>query len=785
MEYKPINKHKKILCYQQKAVEKTISFLEKGDKDKFLLQAPTGSGKTFILASIIDKYIENFELSLNKTTFIFIAPSTGKLDHQGYEKITSYLKNDWVKGFETNYIGLVDSKSKTQYLSNINYFKPNNVYFIGWNLISKNTKIMNIDSEKNDLFKVIFNTKDQKINIVLIIDEAHREFSGELSADSRKQLIEILDPYKTICVSATLDNPDFVISVHEVRDEAAIKKEIEINSGTTEMPKDLEVGDEIEILVKSALDKQKTIKKEYFKKNISNQPLILIQIPNNKFAANFTDDYYKKRVEDIIEKMGYKKDLNYAVWLDKEKPKISKLEITSLNSSIEILIFKQAIAIGWDIPRANILIRLREAKSPKFNIQTLGRILRNPFFKFYDSPLIDNAFVYTFDKNYINLIKKESFIFDSKNIKKANRSDRGKNIDFIINKIKFDVSLDNDNTNSLVNYIVEELFKNDKFTINFFEYQHEISNNNLKFDSTKFVDTNNELSDQLQNNSSQYNNFSQQSFRFYSEKNTLLNLFIKYKTISSISHLHSLVFDRISESKKINEINKKIKEFYYSIIYNYNKDIFENPIKKDVYSLTIIEYIFFLIDKFQEENFQVVTEEFELPIQYEFNDDNFIDEWDKVNVYDFSLNNDLLSSNNEKEFYKSIMSRFADNSNDNINISLFRNGVGSQDYYLEYFNEISTISKFYPDFLLINHNKKILMIIEVKGYKDKNIDKEINNKLKSFNDNLSKIKNTKFSEYKVLFYFATFDSKNGKLKFINKTEYDFPYIINVINDYTN
>lgn len=768
--------NKKILFYQQKAIKDTINFLE--HNSKVLLQAPTGSGKTFILASIIDKYIENFNLSFNKTTFIFIAPSTGKLDHQGYEKITSYLRNDWVKGFVTNYIGIIDSKTKTQYLANIDYFKPNNVYFIGWNLLSKNTKIMNIDSEKNDLFKVIYNTTDKNINIVLIIDEAHREFSGELSADSRKQLMEILNPYKTICVSATLDNPDLVISANEVRDEAAIKKEVEINSGTSDIPKDLKIGDEIEILVKSALVKQKSIKKEYFKKNISNQPLILIQIPNNKLDSNLTDDYYKKRVENIIEEDGYKKDLNYAVWLDKEKPKISKSEITSLNSSIEILIFKQAIAIGWDIPRANILIRLREAKSPKFNIQTLGRILRNPFFKFFNSDLIDNAFVYTFDNNYINLIKQESFVFDEKNIKKVSRSDRGKNIDLIINKIKIDDLLDQDNNDCLVDYVVNTLFKNNTFCNGFFQWEHEISVNDFKFNSTKLINKSELLSYELNNKSSQG------SFKFHSD--TLLNVFIKYKTISNSSHLHSLIFDKITESKLLNKINKKIKDFYYSIIYNNSKSIFENNFKKDVYKLTIMEYVTFLIDEFRKKHFKIRTEDFRLPIQYNFHSNDIEECWDKVNAYDISLNDKSLFSSNEKEFYKSIKTRFIDNNNDNLSITIFRNGVGIQDYYLEYFNEISKISRFYPDFLLINHSKKIVIIIEAKGYKNKNIDKEMINKFNSFH-NYHKFIYNKFSEYKIILFFTAFDDKKNELIFIDNNidnnEHKFSHIINLINDY--
>ncbi|MEG1146757.1 MAG: hypothetical protein RSD06_05570 [Bacilli bacterium] len=173
---------------------------------------------------------------------------------------------------------------------------------------------MNIDSERNDLFKVIANTKDENIKIVLIIDEAHREFDSELSANSRKDVLKNLDAFKTICVSATLDNPDFTISSQEVRDEAAIKEKVIINAGLSDIHKydEYENSDQVTILINTAIAKQEEIKKEYFKKNISNKPLLLIQIPND-----ITDEEYKRsycnQIEKIIENKGYKKNENYAV----------------------------------------------------------------------------------------------------------------------------------------------------------------------------------------------------------------------------------------------------------------------------------------------------------------------------------------------------------------------------------------------------------------------------------------------------------------------------------------
>jgi len=60
------------------------------------------------------------------------------------------------------------------------------------------------------------------------------------------------------------------------------------------------------------------------------------------------------------------------------------------------LIFKQAIALGWDCPRAQILVIFRETKEKVFLIQTVGRIMRMPEFHHYESrPELNKGYVFT------------------------------------------------------------------------------------------------------------------------------------------------------------------------------------------------------------------------------------------------------------------------------------------------------------------------------------------------------------------------------------------------------
>jgi len=61
------------------------------------------------------------------------------------------------------------------------------------------------------------------------------------------------------------------------------------------------------------------------------------------------------------------------------------------------LIFKQAIALGWDCPRAQILVLFRDWKSLTFSVQTVGRIMRmpEPDTGHYPIEILNHGFVYT------------------------------------------------------------------------------------------------------------------------------------------------------------------------------------------------------------------------------------------------------------------------------------------------------------------------------------------------------------------------------------------------------
>ena len=649
----------KELDFQQKAIDYAFNFLVEQNKNEFNLQAPTGSGKTYILGSIINRLFKNNYLNQNNLAFVFISPSQGKIDYQNYEKITQYLENELFTGFFTNYIG-TNKKNKVDF-QNINYFEANNVYFLGWQLFASGTTLTNINTEQNNIFRIINNTKNKNIKIILIIDEAHREYEKRKDNDTIKnQVIEQLNPIKIIRVSATLKendiNVDYEISYDDVIAENAIKPRVLLN----------EIDDKIlphfnlhkwEDLISLAINKQQKIKAEYKKRNIHQLPLMLIQIPNNETTLHLKKNYFRDKLKDIFKKYGFSEKHNLAFWLNDYKTKtINDIkEITKTTSPIEILIFKIAVATGGGVPRANMLVRLRDSNLKSFNIQTLGRILRNSFFKIYNNPLIDYAYVYTDDVKYENIIKHESPLVIDHKIDVSSRIDKEyvKKSKFEINKLLY--KCDDNSKNLIYKKIAQQIIANSDFQKKFMKIDKNVAPvyTNASINSKNIIDSNKiDYYDDINKTGKQ-----QYQYQFIFDKETLFQLYMKYLLIINKHRAWEKEVLSIIQNN-ISKINKRIKDFYLAMIRNHSKSLFDN----DKY--TIFEKMDLLFNIEIKENFHIHKEKYILPNQYKYNTKYFKK---SINHFTFGImpnDNEKIWSKFEKMFCDDVLCNFSTDDNE-------------------------------------------------------------------------------------------------------------------------
>ena len=92
-----------------------------------------------------------------------------------------------------------------------------------------------------------------------------------------------------------------------------------------------------------------------------------------------------------------------AVWLSDRHENLEDIDSPTAKSCAVII--KQAVATGWDCPRAHILVKLRDNMDETFEIQTIGRIRRMPEARHYENDLLDSCYLYTLDEKFTAGVK--------------------------------------------------------------------------------------------------------------------------------------------------------------------------------------------------------------------------------------------------------------------------------------------------------------------------------------------------------------------------------------------
>lgn len=389
--------------YQDEAVndlsQKLYKLLKRpGARQNLIFKAPTGSGKTVMMASLLNKFCEElperYELEKRKAAFIWIAPN--KLYIQSYNALKGYFA-------EMRSIKPIFFEDVTD-----NELQPNEVLFVNWESINKekNTMIKENETNKN-LYSFINKAKLNDTEIIVIIDEEHM-FANTKTAKRANEVLQKIYPKVEIRVSATpTTNSDYrtLVERQDVIAEEMIKEGIILNPALDTI---VQQGRSLEeILLEQALAKREELRQAYESLGVKINPLLLIQLPNDTSDNNTADD--EKYIDVVLQNLEVKYNITInnnklAVWLSGRKDNVEDIE--KPDNMVEVLLFKQAIALGWDCPRAGVLLIFRELKSTTFTIQTVGRILRMPEQKHYPNPLLNQGYVFTnLSKNQIEIVK--------------------------------------------------------------------------------------------------------------------------------------------------------------------------------------------------------------------------------------------------------------------------------------------------------------------------------------------------------------------------------------------
>lgn len=411
---------------QQRAVDELLEYFKESyynnEINKIIeFKAPTGSGKTFMISNFIDK-ASIYHQDLNrdqKIIFVIATLSSAKLPIQMENNINEYLsylenKNLKVKRYES-------PSSSSDKLKDGDY-----------RIIANNNEIIIFGTQSFGKGKIyteqgIFNAfldqiEKENYKLIYIRDEAHvgsekeqknaskfLDYDDDISKsnDEKIRFEKKIQQAASFIVKMTATPKgkyeQVIITEKDLENDNIhlLKNKMEQNSGLG-FEKSSTI-DNIQLL-QIAIKKFKEIKNKYidFKNEpglVNINPAMLIQV-SDKFKGN--EKEFEENINLIVKTLK-ENGLTYVKYfssekIDSDQRAIKSLQDISRNSSdIDAIIFKVGPATGWNIPRACMLIQLRNVSSNTLNIQTIGRIKRNPNpnYPFPNESIANQYFIYT------------------------------------------------------------------------------------------------------------------------------------------------------------------------------------------------------------------------------------------------------------------------------------------------------------------------------------------------------------------------------------------------------
>lgn len=397
LEYEDILKKLKDSPYDSQAQKESLKG-RNGNEFVIQINAPTGSGKTVLIGNIVDEFFKDY-------VHILFSPGSGDLEEQTARRLSEILGESRVHRIESSLLSY-DAQPGETYVGNWEQFVSRNKATGEYkNRIAR-------EGDNVSFFDWVSNIGSKFIPVVITIDEAH--YGARASSAIQSFLADITTRlgYSPLIIEASATNIfDNHLSVNidrkDVIDAGLMRRSIKLNNESLISealnkltPEQLNGSFDIEkLLLDKALEQQALLNKEYIRvgasvvkdgEKIYYRSLIGIQVPNGIVGNGLI-----QRIETYLNEKGISKEnKRLAIYLANDKTD-NMDDIQQPWSPVDVLIYKQGIATGWDCPRAQILVGYRHITSKVFTTQNLGRFLRTTEAKHYGNVALDTTYVFS------------------------------------------------------------------------------------------------------------------------------------------------------------------------------------------------------------------------------------------------------------------------------------------------------------------------------------------------------------------------------------------------------
>lgn len=331
-----------------------------------LLQAPTGSGKTLLASRVLAGLSEDDQI-----LWFWFAPFAGVVEQT---RLT------------------LQSQAPTLPLLNltvdrrVDALRPGGVFVTTWQSVATSNKEGRKARVSGDaglaVDELVAAAREAGFRIGCVVDEAHHGFKK--AAEAKRFFTEVLQPEYTLLMTATPKDQDAKafaketgyqvgdendwasISRYDGVKQGLLKSGVKMARFIVKNVEDLLLIDFERTALLECTAMHRRIKSILQKQRVPVTPLMLVQVPNG-------GKYLEMAKEYLIDTLGFPESAVKVHTADEPDPDLMAL---ANDPTVEVLLFKMAVALGFDAPRAWTLAALRGARDSSFGVQVVGRLMR-------------------------------------------------------------------------------------------------------------------------------------------------------------------------------------------------------------------------------------------------------------------------------------------------------------------------------------------------------------------------------------------------------------------------
>lgn len=401
-----------LISFQQTAVSKLLAEINSavayykvdGRPQVIAFRAPTGSGKTIVMTTVIEDILNGTETTVEQPEAIFVWLSDSpQLNEQSRTKIIQ--KADKIRPNQC--VTIKDDSFDQEMLDD------GMIYFLNTQKLGKSSRLVNGgDSRTYTIWQTLQNTAEQKgDHLYVIIDEAHRgmhdrdaarattimqKFLKGSEADGLEAMPIVIgmsatdERFRRLVGNISSVRHDVDVRTDEVRSSGLLKDRIIITYPEKDSIDDM-------VILQAAADewKDKCEHWNYYCETQHSQqvrPVLVIQVENrNNDSASATEiseclSRIESRTGARFSEYEVVHTFGQTATIEAGGLKIHHVDASDIadNKKIRVVFFKENLSTGWDCPRAETMMSFRHAQDATYIAQLLGRMIRTPLQRHID-----------------------------------------------------------------------------------------------------------------------------------------------------------------------------------------------------------------------------------------------------------------------------------------------------------------------------------------------------------------------------------------------------------------